>query len=162
MTGLLAAGLVALVAAALLQPRFTVLELSAQRLAPDDPSAQPPLEQVDGYAAFDRRYVVDVTTPDGGLAAIVDRARRQRWRVVTVGAGAGAGTAGLERGGVAATISVQGARTRITTRVADDVRARQRAGVVLGSLAGLLAGVWWVWWQLRGNPRLRAAAPRSG
>jgi HAMP domain-containing protein len=159
--GLLVGGVVAVVAAVVLQPRFTALELSAQRLAPDDPSAQPPQEQVGPYDAFDRRYVVDVTTPDGGLAAIIDGARRQRWRVVTTGTAAG-GTAALERGGIAATVSVRDGTTRVTTRVADEVRARQRAGVAGGSLAGLVAGVWWVGWQLRGNPRLRAAGLPRG
>lgn len=155
--GLLVGGVVAVVVAVVLQPRFTALELSAQRLAPDDSSAQPPEEQVGPYDAFDRRYVVDVATPDGGLAAIIDGARRQRWRVVTPGTAVG-GTAALERGGIAATVSVRDGTTRITTRVADDVRARQRAGVAGGSLAGLVAGAWWVGRQLRGNPRLRAAS----
>lgn len=155
--GMVAAGLLAVVAAALLQPRFTVLEIGAQRLAPDDPSAQPPQEQVGRYAAFDRRYVVDVATPDGGLSAILGRARRQRWEVVVP---ATDGTAALERGGVTAAVTVRGPTTRITTRVADAVRARQRVGVAAATLAGLVAGAWWVRWQLRGNPRLRGVQER--
>jgi hypothetical protein len=153
LVGLVAAVSLAVVTAALLQPRFTILELGAQRLAPDDPSAQPPLEEVGRYGAFDRRYVVVVTTPEGGLPAIVDQAERQRWTVVAHGGA----SATLERGGVTATVEVRAATTRITTRVADEVRARQRIGVVAAAVAGPIIGAGWVWSQLRGNPRLRPA-----
>lgn len=158
--GLIAAVSLGIAAAALLQPRFTVLELGAQRLAPDDPSAQPPLEQVGRYGAFDRRYIVDVSTPEGGLPVIVDRAGRQRWRSVDVDASGG--TATLERGGVTATVDVRGDTTRIATRVADEVRDRQRIGVAAAAVAGPLIGAGWVGWQLRGNPRLRPAGRPGG
>jgi hypothetical protein len=137
-----------------LQPRFTLLELGAQRLAPDVDAAQPPVEQVERYGAFDRHYAVRFPTPGGGLPAIVANARRLRWDVTTMAPD----DAVLHRDGVTATISVEGPDTRVQTRVAAWVRTRQRQAQVVAVLLGAVLGGWSVWSQVRRRPRpVRAA-----
>ncbi|MBW3605872.1 MAG: hypothetical protein KY460_13405 [Actinobacteria bacterium] len=140
----------------LVQPRFTVLELASQRLVPDDRSAQPPVEHVAPFAAFDRRYTVRFETPDGRLGDVIDRAVRQRWTVVA----RSGDTVTLERDGVRATVVAAGPTTRITSRVAASVRTAQRWSRIVACVLGGLWGLWWVWRQLHARPRLRAV-PRS-
>lgn len=145
--GLVIATLVGL----LLQPRFTVLELGAQRLAPGGLDAQPPIEQVADFSAFDRHYTVEFATPPGGRAAVVDHARRQRWQVIARGAD---DTVRLERDGVRADVTVAGDVTTVETRVARWVRTRQRQAQILALVVGgLWAGVA-VWRVIRRQPRL--------
>jgi hypothetical protein len=156
----LLAGVLATALGLLLQPRFTVLELGAQRLAPEQQTAQPPIEQVGRYEAFDRRYIVRFPAPSGGLPAVLTHARRQRW---TVRARDGTRHAVLERDGVVAVVDVSGGTILAETRVAAWVRVRQRqarwGAVVLG---GLLGGLW-VWAQVRRRPRsVPVATARAG
>ncbi|HSJ47063.1 MAG TPA: hypothetical protein VK923_20520 [Euzebyales bacterium] len=132
-----------------LQPRFTLLELGAQRLAPDVDAAQPPVEQVEHYGAFDRRYAVRFPTPDAGLPAVVAHARRLRWDV----SASGLDRAVLNREGITATLSVDGPETRVQTRVAAWVRTRQRQSQVVALLLGAVLGGWSVWTQVRRRPR---------
>lgn len=133
-----------------LQPRFTVLELAAQRLAPDPASAQPAREEVARFGAFDRGYAVQFPTPDGGLDRIIDRARRQRWLVV---ARDGPDRVAMEREGVAATVVAGPATTVAQTRVAAWVRIRQRQARTAAAVVGGAAAVAWIWRQIRRRPR---------
>lgn len=150
-TAVLLAGAVGL----LLQPRFTVLEISAQRLVPDDLPAQPPLEQVGRYAAFDRHYVVRFDTPDGGLRDVVATAVQQRWRVVS---GPRDGAVVLEREGVRAIVEATDATVVVDVGVAPSVRAWQRMARIGALAAGALGGAAWVWLQVRRQPRLRTVS----
>lgn len=142
----------------LTQPRFTVLELAAQRLVPDGQDAQPPVEQVGRFAAFDRHYTVRFETTAPGLQDVLDTAVGRRWQVVSRSGRRGAT---LEREGVRAVVVVGGGTTRIDTAIATSVRDRQRWSrlVALGGGAGLAS--WWVWRQIRGRPRLAPAPPRG-
>lgn len=134
-----------------LQPRFTVLELAAQRLAPDPASAQPAREDVGRFGAFDRGYAVQFPTPDGGLDRVVDRARRLRWRVVGP---IGPDRVRLEREGVAATVAAGPSTTVARTRVAPWVRVRQRQARAAAAVLGGIAAVAWLWRQVRRRPRV--------
>ena len=140
-----------------LQPRFTLLEVGAQRLAPDVDAAQPPVEQVQHHGAFDRRYAVRFPTPYGGLPAVVGNARRLRWDVTTTASD----RVVLHRDGVTATVSVEGSDTRVQTRVAVWVRTRQRQGRVVAALLGAALGGWSVWAQVRRRPRPVRPADQS-
>lgn len=159
--GALVSWLLVTVVGLLLQPRFTLLELGAQRLAPEADAAQPPVEQVERYGAFDRRYAVRFPTPDGGLSAVIVNARRLRWEVINTTAD----RAVLSREGVTAIVSVEGAVTRVQTRVAAWVRTRQRQAQAAAALLGAVLGGWSMWVQVRGRPRpVRAAdedSPRN-
>lgn len=139
------------VAGVLVQPRFTVLELAAQRLVPDDRTAQPAVEQVDRFAAFDRRYTVRFDAPQTGVQNVVDNAVRQRWQVRR----SDGQVAVLEREGVRAVVTVAGGTARIDTRIADSVRSRQRWSVVAALVCGAAWSVWWTRRQLRGQMTLR-------
>lgn len=154
--GVALALILATVIGVLVQPRFTVLELAAQRLVLEDGNAQPPVEHVDPFSAFDRRYTVRFDTPDGGLGDVIDRAVRQRWTVVARSDDA----VTLERDGVRAAVVAAGTTTRITTRVAASVRTTQRWSRTVAGVLGGLWGLWWTWRQLQARPRLRAV-PRS-
>jgi hypothetical protein len=134
----------------LLQPRFTVLELAAQRLAPESGDAQPPVELVGPDGAFDRGYTVRFPTPSGGLMSLLDRAAAQRWRVVSRSR---PGQATLEREGVVAVVRAGPAVTTVRTRVAARVRDLQRLARRVGLVAGALLAAGWVWQQVRRHPR---------
>ncbi|HEX6254417.1 MAG TPA: hypothetical protein VFZ70_01270 [Euzebyales bacterium] len=134
----------------LLQPRFTVLELAAQRLAPASGDVQPPVEQVAPDGAFDRGYTVRFPTPEGGLGTLLDQARRQRWRVVAT---PGGGRATLDREGVVAVVRAGPAVTTVRTRVASWVRSRQRWARRLAAVIGAVLATGWVWRQIRRRPR---------
>lgn len=151
LVGGLAALLVATLAGLWLQPRFTVLELAAQRLAPQGAQAQPPVEEVTAYAAFDRHYVVEFPTPVAGLPAVVDLAREQRWQVRD---GPDGGAVALERGGVRADVTVAGRTTRVETSVATWVRIRQEQARWAALAIGALVSAVWVWRQITRQPRL--------
>ncbi len=153
--GAMGAVLITIAVGLLLQPRFIVLELGAQRLVPDGQTAQPPIEQVDRYAAFDRVYTVRFDTPDGGLPEVVANAVRQRWRVVS---SAGDGVVILEREGVRAVVEVTDGTTIVDTGVAPSVRSWQRLARIVALVVGAGGGVVWVWYQIRGKPRLRTVA----
>lgn len=144
-------------AGVLLQPRFTALELAAQRLAPESVAAQPPREQVDGWQAFDRRYIVRFPASDAGLTQVVEWARRQRWHVVGTQRRDGVV---LERQGIRATVTRVGALVEVRTRVAPWVRRAQRTTVgcslPVGAASGALGMLLW----LRRRPFLRVA-PRA-
>jgi hypothetical protein len=144
----------ALVAAAglLLQPRFTVLELAAQRLPPPQVQAQPPVETVAPGGAFDRAYVVKFPAFPGVLDDVVDRARGQRWTVVRRGDRAVV----LQREGVRAAVTVDGATVEVRAAVAPSVRTRQRQARIVATGAGAVAAPALLWWWLRRRPRLRA------
>jgi hypothetical protein len=133
-----------------LQPRFTVLELAAQRLAPDVGAAQPPVEQVATNGAFDRAYTVRFPTPAGGMDAVLDHATTQRWRVVDRSP---RGRTVLHREGVVATVRVGPAVTTVRTRVSAGVRDRQRTSRRLAAAVGAALASGWVWRQVRGRPR---------
>ena len=144
-------------AGVLLQPRFTALELAAQRLAPDRDAAQPPDEQVDTWQAFDRRYVVRFPVSDDGLTQVVERARGQRWQVV--------GTQRrnrvvLERQGIRATVTRADGLAEVRTRVAPEVRRAQRSAVGWSLFVGAAAGAVGMLQWLRQRPLLRVA-PRA-
>lgn len=147
--GALASWLLASLIGLWLQPRFTLLELAAQRLAPEVDAAQPPVEQVGRHNAFDRRYAVRFPTPSGGLPAVVANARTLRWDVTTTSSD----RAVLHREGVTAIVAVQGPDTRAQTRVAAWVRTRQRQAQAAATLLGAVFGGWSVWAQVRGRPR---------
>lgn len=147
--GALLAGLAATVIGLWLQPRFTLLELGAQRLAPEVDEAQPPVEQVHRYAAFDRRYAVRFPTPDGGLAEVVTNASRLRWEVTA----RASDRVMLHRDGIVATVSVRPSQTLVRTRVAGWVRARQRQAQVVAVVLGAVLGGWSIWTKLRRRPR---------
>lgn len=146
-------------AGVLVQPRFTVLELAAQRLVPDGQTAQPPVEQIERFAPFDRRYTVRFDTPDEGLQGVIDAAVRRRWHVV---GRSGAASVTLEREGVRAVIVVAGDTTQIDTGIARSVRRRQQGSRLAALLAGAGWGAWWTWRQIRGQPRLRSVGRRAG
>jgi hypothetical protein len=133
-----------------LQPRFTVLELAARRLAPDEGDAQPPVEQVTPNGAFDRGYIVRFPTPPGGLDVVLHHARAQRWRVVDR---AGRDRATLDREGVVAIVRVAPVATTVRTRVASWVRNRQQAARRIAAVVGGALASGWVWWQIRRRPR---------
>ena len=153
--GAVIGGVVGLLVATLvgvwLQPRFTVLEVAAQRLAPEGLEAQPPVEEVAEYAAFDRHYTVEFPTPAGRLSTIVNHARRQRWEILD---GPEAGEVALERRGVRADVVVATDTTRVETRVATWVRVRQRQARWLALLGGAVAGGVWVRREISRRPRL--------
>jgi len=147
--GALVAWLTAAVIGLWLQPRFTLLELGAQRLAPDVDVAEPAVEQVDRYGAFDRRYAVRFPTPDGGRREVVANARRLRWDVTTTSPD----RVVLHRDGIAATVSVGRSQTLVQTRVAGWVRTRQRQAQVVAVVLGAALGVRSMRVHLRRGPR---------
>lgn len=148
------AGLAVALAGVLLQPRFTVLEVAAQRLVPDGVSAQPPVEEVAPLRAFDRRYAVRFALPpDTGVRAVVAVAREQRWRVVEHGDG----QVVLEREGVRATVTTAGGGALVRTQVAPWVRRSQDVAVWVAVVGGALAGGGGLWRWLRRRSGLRAA-----
>jgi hypothetical protein len=141
----------------LVQPRFTVLELAAQRLAPEGQSTQPPVEEVDRFAPFDRHYTVLFDTPPSGLGSLIDTAERRRWRVMSR---SGDRVVTLEREGVRAVITADDGNTRVDTGIADSVRARQRWSRLVALFVGAGWGLWWTWRQIRGQPRLHSVGHR--
>jgi hypothetical protein len=156
LAGALLAWLTATVIGLWLQPRFTLLELGAQQLAPDAGQAQPPVEQVDRYGAFDRRYAVRFPTPDGGRREVVANAGRLRWEVTTTSSD----RVVLDRDGIAAIVSVGPTETLVQTRVAGWVRTRQRQAQVVAVVLGGVLGLRSIRVQLRWRRRpLHAPGP---
>ncbi|CAN5848402.1 hypothetical protein BH23ACT10_BH23ACT10_15760 [soil metagenome] len=152
LAGAAVAALVVAVMGVLVQPRFTVLELAALRLVPEGRTAQPAVEQVERFAAFDRRYTVRFDASAAGVQEVIDAAAQQRWKVVTRSGGR---LATLEREGVRAVVAVTGGTARIDTRIAPSVRAWQRWSVIAALVGGAAGGVWWTRRQLRGQATLR-------
>jgi hypothetical protein len=141
----------------LVQPRCTVRGLAAQRLAPEGQSTQPPVEEVDRFAPFDRHYTVLFDTPPSGLGSLIDTAERRRWRVMSR---SGDRVVTLEREGVRAVVVADDGNTRIDTSIADSVRARQRWSRVVALFVGAGGGLRWTWRLIRGQPRLHSVGRR--
>lgn len=153
MTGAVVGWLAAAVAGLLLQPRFTALELAAQRFAPDPVTAQPPVERLGPAGAFDRRYLVQFPAGPRATDDVVERARALRWRRVDDSDDPMV----FDRGGIRATVAVSARAVTVRTAVAPSVRRGQRLARRIGAVTGAVLALVALWWWLRRRPRLRVA-----